>query len=308
MSGEAEPLQRERGRLFGLAYRMLGSAGDAEDAVQEAYARWYSQPRGGVASPPAFLTTTVTHLCLDELRSARRRRQQYPGVWLPEPVTDDGEGPWPDAGGSEHDPQEQLQRLESVSLAFLAILETLSPLERAVYLLADVFDYSHAEIGAMLDRTPEACRQVLRRARQRLTEAKRPRASAERHRQLLASFLRACRRGDIDELTRLLADDVVSRGDGGGYVTAANRPVHGVRAVSRLFGGLSKFTPPGLEVRLETVNGWPAALLILRGQLLSVLQVRTAGDRIDRIDNVLNPRKLRRVAAAFGLQVPTTAD
>lgn len=240
----------------------------------------------------------------DEAAARGGRRERYPGVWLPEPVADDGEGPWPDSAGSEHDPQELLQRLESVSLAFLALLETLSPLERAVHLLADLFDYSHAEIGVMLDRTPEACRQVLRRARQRLAEAKRPHASAQRHRELLASFLVACRRGDIDELTRLLADDVVSRGDGGGYVTAANRPVHGARAVSRLFGGLAKFMPPDLDARLEMVNGWPAALLMQRGRLLSVLQIRTGGGQIERIDNVLNPRKLARAAAAFGLQVP----
>jgi RNA polymerase sigma-70 factor (ECF subfamily) len=302
MSAQLDPLHAERGRLFGLAYRMLGSAGEAEDAVQEAYARWYAQPRDDVENPPGFLTTVVTRVCLDELKSARRQRETYPGVWLPEPVADDGEGPWPEAAGSEQDPEQSLQRLESVSLAFLALLETLSPLERAVYVLSDVFDYSHAEIGAMLERTPEACRQALRRAREQLAAGRRPRASAERHRELLGSFLRACRNGDIDELTRLLADDVVSRADGGGYVTAATKPVNGVRAVSRLFAGLAQFWPAGVTSRIETVNGWPAALVCVNGALVSVVQIRTSGDRVETIDQVMNPRKLARIGATFGLQ------
>lgn len=299
LSAGPDSLAGERRRLFGLAYRMLGSAGEAEDAVQEAYLRWYSQPREQVQCPPAFLTTVVTRLCLDRLKSARHRREQYPGVWLPEPLPHEGGLLAEPAHGA--DPQENLQRLESVSLAFLWLLEALSPLERAVYLLAEVFDYPHAEIADMLERTPQACRQALRRARQSLAHGRRAAASAERHRELLASFLAACRRGDIDQLTQLLADDVVSRADGGGVTAAANRPVHGLRAVSRLYTGLARQMPDGLAVRIETVNGWPAALLVCGPLLLSVVQVRVVGGRIDRIDNLLNPEKLWRLAAAFGL-------
>jgi RNA polymerase sigma-70 factor (ECF subfamily) len=292
VSAQADPLHAQRPRLFALAYRMLGSAGEAEDVVQEAYARWYSQPREGVQTPAAFLTTMVTNLCLDVLKSARRQREEYPGVWLPEPLA-------PDEAPS---PEEDLQRLESVSLAFLSLLESLSPLERAVYLLADVFDHSHAEIADILHRTPQACRQALHRARQSLAARKRTLAPEERHRELLASFIGATRRGDLDGLAQLLADDVESRADGGGYVTAATKPVVGVRAVSRLYAGLAKQIPPGLEVRIERINGRPSALLGVPGMLLSVMQVQVEGDRIVRIDNVISPRKLARVAAAFGLR------
>jgi RNA polymerase sigma-70 factor (ECF subfamily) len=189
-----------------------------------------------------------------------------------------------------------------VSLAFLALLETLGPLERAVYVLADVFDYSHAEVGAILGRTPEACRQTLKRAREHVASLKRTGAPPERHRELLASFFSACLRGDVDGLARLLADDVESRGDGGGYVNAAPKPLFGARAVSRLFIGIAKQAPPDFAVRIEAVNGQPSALLIAGGVLLGVMQIQVAGDRIARIDNVLNPRKLARVAKAFGLR------
>lgn len=291
MTARADPLHGERPRLFAIAYRMLGSAGEAEDVVQEAYARWYAQPRDGIASPPAFLTTMVTNLCLDELKSARRQRELYPGVWLPEPLA-------PEVAG----PEDDLQRLESVSFAFLSLLEALSPLERAVYVLAEVFDYSHGEVAAMLERTPDACRQALRRARQGLESRRRSVAPGEHDRELLASFVSACQRGEIDELARLLADDVESRADGGGYVTASTKPVIGVRAVSRLYAGVSKQLPRELERRIETVNGRPSALLVTHGILLSVLQVEVRGGRISRLDSVMNPRKLARVAAAFGLR------
>jgi RNA polymerase sigma-70 factor (ECF subfamily) len=281
-----------RARLFAIAYRMLGSAGEAEDVVQDAYMRWYSQPREDVENPPAFLTTMVTHLCLDVLKSARRRREEYPGVWLPEPAAPD-EVPGP---------EEDMARLESVSFAFLSLMETLSPLERAVYILADVFDYSHAEVGTILHRSPEACRQTLKRAREHVAALKCMTVPDERHRQLLVSFVSACRSGDVDELTRLLADDVESRADGGGYVNAVTKPLIGVRPVSRLFAGLAKQLPPDLQMRLQTVNGRPSALLIAGGFLASVVQIQVAGDRIARIDNVLNPNKLARVAAALGLR------
>ena len=290
-------LQNERGRLFSLAYRMLGSAGEAEDAVQEAFTRWYAQPRDAVQNPAGFLTTMVANICLDQLKSARRKREEYPGVWLPEPVA-----------ALEDGPEEDLQRLESISLAFVSLLEALSPLERAVFVLVEVFDYAHAEVAAMLDRTPEACRQALHRARRSLAAHRRAVAPAERHRALLLSFVAAVKRGDVDELARMLADDVASRADGGGFVNAAARPITGVRAVSRLFAGLSKQVPPDLAVRIETVNGWPAALLSSGDVLWSVVQLHADdGERILRIDNVMNPHKLARVAAAFGFRTATGA-
>ena len=306
MSAQADPLQHERARLFAIAYRMLGCVGEAEDVVQEAYVRWYSQPRDDVANPPAFLTTIVTHLCLDQLKSARRQREQYRGVWLPEPLADD----LPDAmlEDGAGDPQDDVERLESVSIAFLSLLDTLGPLERAVFVLAEIFDYPHAEVAAIVGRTPEACRKALSRAKQNLAGLKPVVRSADRHRELLVKFVEAVRRGHVDELARLLADDVESRADGGGHVTAATKPVVGVRAVSRLYAGLSPQLPPGLSARLHTVNGWPSALLIVGDILLSVVQVRVTGERIQRIDNVMNPHKLARLAAALGLKTLASAQ
>jgi RNA polymerase sigma-70 factor, ECF subfamily len=295
MSAQADPLQQERPRLFALAYRMLASVGEAEDIVQEAYLRWYSQPREDIKSPAAFLTTVVTHLCLDELKSGRRRREHYPGVWLPEPLAEET----PTAGG---DPQHDVERLESVSFAFLSVLDTLGPLERAVFLLAEIFDYPHAEVAAIVGRSVESCRKALSRAKQNLADRKPAPASVEEHRELLVSFITAVRRGHIDELAQLLADDVESRADGGGHVNAAAKPVIGARAVSRLYAGLSKQIPPGLSVRVETLNGLPTALLGVGDVLLSAMQVRVAGGKIQRIDNVLNPEKLARVAAARGMK------
>lgn len=295
IAAEADPLHAERPRLFALAYRMLGSAGEAEDVVQDAYMRWYAQPRDDVANPPGFLTTMVANQCLDVLKSARRQREEYPGVWLPEPA----------APGEVPGPEDDLQRLESLSLAFLSLLETLSPLERAVYLLGDVFDYSHAEVAAIVQRSPEACRQTLGRARKHLAALKWMRAPEARHRELLASFIVATRSGDIAALERLLANDVESRADGGGHVQAATKPVVGVRAVSRLFAGLSRQLPPELQVRVETLNGWPTALLSLDGVLWSALQIQVTDGLIARIDNVINPRKLARLAKALGLHTAT---
>ena len=298
-----DPLLAERGRLFGLSYRMLGSAGEAEDIVQEAYLRWYARPRPEVENPRAFLTTVVTHLCLDHLRSAQHRREQYPGVWLPEPLApDDLEADDLRAARNPATPEDDLEKLESISLAFLSLLQSLSPLERAVYVLAEVFDYSHAEVAEVIGRTPAACRQALRRAKQSLAAGRRDAAPAERHRELLGSFIAACRSGDIDNLTRLLAEDVVSRADGGGQVKATNRPVVGVRAVSRLYVGLRKVLPRDLVIRIETVNGWPTALMSSGGFLVSTLQIRVQGERIVRIDNVVNPAKLARVAKALGMR------
>jgi RNA polymerase sigma factor (sigma-70 family) len=212
MIGESAGPDAGRRKLFGLAYRMLGSAADAEDVVQEALLRWHTQSRADVRNPEAFLTTVVTRLCLDHLKSARLRLETYPGVWLPEPL---GEGEFDNvADASQPTPEENLQRLESVSLAFLAVLQALSPIERAVFLLAEIFDYSHSEIGKMIGRTPEACRQALHRSRQSLAASVPGDAPSESHRALLASFIRAVRRGDLEELMQLLTDDVESQARG----------------------------------------------------------------------------------------------
>lgn len=313
MTAQIDPVHGQRGRLFALAYRMLGSVGEAEDIVQEAYLRWYTEPRDEVRNPAAFLTTVVSHLCLDHLRS-RRHRSTYPGVWLPEPLPQDLEDELlqgdADAG---IDPQEALLRAESVSLAFLAVLEALSPFERAVYLLTEVFDHSHAEVGRLLQRSEDACRQALRRARRNLASRKRVVAPLEQHQRLLLSFLTACQQGRVEDLMQLLADDVRYYSDGGGVGPAANRPVQGPRAVARLQVGLWRMAPPGLEVRIVRVNGWPALVVMQGSHVQALLQVRVDGERIDRVDVVTNPAKLARLAEslrparASGVADPTGA-
>lgn len=300
MTAQIGPGHAQRGRLFALAYRMLGSVGEAEDIVQEAYLRWYAEPRDEVRNPAAFLTTVVSHLCLDQLRS--RRRSAYPGVWLPEPLPQDLEDELLQGDADAHlDPQEALLRAESVSLAFLAVLEALSPFERAVYLLTEVFDHSHAEVGRLLQRSEDACRQALRRARRHLASRKRGMASLEQHQRLLLSFLAACQQGRVEDLMQLLADDVRYCSDGGGVGPAANRPVQGPRAVARLQVGLWRMAPPGLEARIMRVNGWPALVVMQGSRVQALLQVRVDGHRIDRVDVVTHPAKLARLGVSLGV-------
>lgn len=305
MSAEVDPIAAQRPRLFGLAYRMLGSAAQAEDVVQEAFARWYAQPRNDVQSDAAFLTTVVTNLCLDHLKSARVQREHYPGPWLPEPIAVD-----PDDLRTEAPPDDrhasaeaELERLQSISLAFMALLDALTPLERAVYLLHEVFDYSHAEVAAIVGRNETACRQIHRRARKALHARKPAAASPERHRELLDAFLAACQRGDLDGLTKLLTDEVVARSDGGGKATAANRLVIGARAVARLYCGVWRNADNSARVQVRAINGWPALVVYAGDVLHSVIQIHSDGERINEVDAVLNPDKLARVAEALGLRV-----
>jgi RNA polymerase sigma-70 factor (ECF subfamily) len=304
MSAEIDPIAAQRPRLFGLAYRMLGSPAQAEDVVQEAYARWYAQPRDEVLNEAAFLTTVVTRLCLDQLKSARAQRERYPGVWLPEPLAVEPEELHAELGApAQHSAEHELERLESISLAFLALLESLTPLERAVYLLHEVFGYSHAEVAAITARSEAASRQIHRRAKQSLQARKPAVASPERHRELLAAFLAACQQGDLDGLTRLLAEDVVSRADGGGHAAAAIRPVAGARAVARLYRGFARRADPDTRAQILSINGWPSLVLCSGGVLRSVIQIRTDGERIDAIHAITNPEKLARLAGELGLTV-----
>lgn len=306
MNEMLDPVAAQRPRLFGLAYRMLGSVAQAEDVVQEAFVRWYAQPRVDVRNQAAFLSTVVTRLCLDQLRSARMKREHYPGPWLPEPIAVEPNDLHAEAWSQGvHDSAEtELERLQSISLAFLTLLETLTPLERAVYLLHAVFDYHHAEVAAIVGRNEAACRQVYHRARRSLHSRQPATASPERHREMLHAFLAACRNGGLDELMRLLADDVVSRSDGGGKVTAASRPVVGARAVARLYLGLARRLSREADVRIHAVNGWPAAVVAHAAEWLrAVIQIHTDGERIDAIHVIVNPDKLARLARALGLRV-----
>lgn len=290
MSDAAALYAEHRRFLLGLAYRMLGSVTEAEDAVQETFVRAQSAGAGDVASPRAWLATILTRICLDQLRSARVRREQYPGEWLPEPVRTDA----PDAVIAPVDPEDA----ESLSLAFLVLLERLSPLERAVFLLHEVFDYSHAEIAAILDREEPAIRQLFSRAKAHV-RAGRPRFAAdpERHRELVIRFATAIGQGDLDGLRSLLAADAVARSDGGGRAKAALRPVSGDERVARLLLGLARKAAADLRYDLVEINGRAGLTWRNASGVVGAMSFAIDRDRVTEIDMVLNPEKLGAVRA-----------
>jgi RNA polymerase sigma-70 factor (ECF subfamily) len=278
----SDPFGEQRPRLFALAYRMLGSAASAEDVLQEAWLRW--QKARDVETPAAWLSTVVTRLCLDELKSARARREAYVGPWLPEPIPTSPE---------EVDP-------ESVSMAFLRVLERLSPVERAVYLLHAVFDSSHGEIASMLGRDEPTVRQLFHRAKAHVL-ADRPRfaPSKEAHARLLSSFVEACARGDVTALRALLAEDAIAWTDGGGKVRAALNPLHGSDAIARFFVGVvRKGSAEELSVQVAEVNAWPTVVGRRRGVAAITLSIETDGSRIFAVHVVSNPDKLLRLQEA----------
>ena len=277
----------ERPRLFGLAYRMLGSVADAEDVVQDAFLRWRSA-EGEVRSAKAFLTTVVTRLSIDRLRVARQERETYFGPWLPEPlVTEDAA------------PEAQAELAESLSLAFLALLESLQPIERAVFLLHEAFQYSHDEIAAIVEKTPENCRQILSRARKQLS-AGRPRFQPrlEEQRALVEQFMHTCQTGDVPALVAMLVEDAEFRGDGGGKATAARVPIRGADKVARLLCALARKTSPTVVVRLVKINGQLAVVRYDAGATLDATLFDFAADgRIRAIHSIRNPDKLVRIPA-----------
>jgi len=282
--------------LFAVAYRMLGSATDAEDVVQDTWLRYSAAPPADVRSPRAFLTTIATRLCLDRLKSARAAREEYIGPWLPEPVVvDDTPGP-----------ERSLVLAESVTLAFMVLLETLSPEERAVFLLREVFEHDYADIAAMLQVTPANCRQLFHRAKARLAE-KRPRfrEAAAAKRPLVDRFVHALRAGDAEEFTTVLAADVGFWSDGGGKALAARRPLFGRDAVVNLLIGFRRAAPAAgvnlADVSLDTadVNGEPAMLLRVAGRLDSVYTFTIEDEAISAIRVVRNPDKLQFIERQF---------
>jgi RNA polymerase sigma-70 factor, ECF subfamily len=274
-------LEVHRSRLRALAYRMLGSAADADDVLQDAYLRWHDAHES-VESPGAWLTTTVTRLCLDRLKSARTQRETYIGPWLPEPVFT----------------QEDEVDVESISIAFLLLLERLTPVERAAYLLHAVFDNDHAEVARILGKNEATTRQAFHRAKAHLV-AERPRfaPSRERHTELLLAFVSACRSDDLAGLSALLAADARAHTDGGGQAQAARKVIGGRDAVGRFFLGLiKKGAGQSIDFQLETINGWPALVLIANEVRFAVLSVEVDADQIHAIHVVLCPTKLRSIS------------
>ena len=270
---------------------MLGTVGDTEDVLQDAYLRWQGADRADVANPAAYLTTIVTRLCLDLLKSARAKREVYVGPWLPEPLLTE---PAPD-------PAERAELADSLSMAFLVLLESLSPLERAAFLLREIFAYEYADIAGVLERDEPACRQLVSRARSHIG-ARRPRfpATLAEGERLTTEFLFACGTGDVGALMRLLANDVVLQSDGGGLVSAARRPVVGADDVARFMVGITKNPPADVRIELTRVNGDPGAVVFADAVVIFVLALEITAGLVTGVNIVRNPEKLARIPAAKG--------
>ncbi len=283
-----ESFESYRPLLFSIAYRMLGSASDAEDMLQDAYLRYQAAENREISELKAYLCTIVTHLCLDFLKSAHIQRENYIGPWLPEPVL---------TGEQYRNPFETAERHESISLAFLVLLEALTPAERAVFLLHEVFDFDYREIAEMIGKSAANCRQLCHRAKAYIAERHhRFDASRETHLRLINRFLIACQEGDVQGLKDMLAQDVINWGDGGGKALAALRPIMGVEAVTRLWLALARKAPATLAVSIEDVNGSPAALLWIDDALYAVVTFEVVDGKIQAIRDVLNPDKLEYIA------------
>ena len=283
----------ERRQLINLAYRLLGSLAEAEDAVQETYTRWYAMsPREqqAIRSPGAWLTTVTSRICLDLLGSARARRERYVGEWIPEPVPDPAE--WPGRPGAAADPADRVTLDESVSMAFLVVLESMTPAERVAFILHDVFRYSFTEVAEIVGRTPAACRQMASRARRRIRASQPPATPPARQAGIVRDFKQAWEAKDIDALIGLLDPDARVIADGGGLVSAALRPIEGREQIARGAVDLAALAP-GLTLLERTVNGQPGLVAQQDGVTVTVFAFEIAGDRITHIWAIRNPDKLR---------------
>jgi RNA polymerase sigma-70 factor (ECF subfamily) len=296
----SELYEELRPLMFSIAYRMLGSASEAEDIVQEAFLRFHRESGRGTAieSPKAYLSAITTRLSIDHLRSARVRRERYVGTWLPEPVLTD-------------DVPQHAETADSLSMAFLVLLESLTPVERAVFLLREVFDYGYEEIATVVGKSEENCRQIAVRAR-RQVEAKKPRfeASRKRREELARRFFDAMGEGDTDGLVGLLAADVVAYGDGGGKAPAFPRPLYGRDRVARLLVASTRFGGERLGLsgmRSATINGQPGALFFdVEGRPLGVVTLDIADDQVQTVRAISNPEKLAHLGTFPGRPAPTS--
>jgi RNA polymerase sigma-70 factor (ECF subfamily) len=285
----------ERRQLINLSYRLLGSLADAEDVVQEAYARWYAmsrQQQDAIASPGAWLTRVASRLCFNVLSSARARRETYVGEWIPEPLPEPREWITGRPDGISVDPADRVTLDESINMAFLVVLESMTPAERVAFILHDVFRYSFAEVADVVGRTPAACRQLASSARRRIRDSQAPATPADRQARIVRDFKRAWEAGDIDALVSLLDPDATVISDGGGLARTALHPIEGaeqiVRSLVRLEGRLRNLT-----ILERTVNGQPGLIAQQDGVTVSVFAFEVAGDQIKHIWAVRNPEKLR---------------
>jgi len=264
--------------LFGVAYRMTGSAMEAEDIVQEGWLRYQAVPPDTIRHAKAYLVQVVTRLALDHLKAARTQREEYIGPWLPEPILT-----------PENDPDETL------SLAFLTMLERLTPVERAVFLLREVFDYDYADIVPIVERSESSCRQIFRRAKTHLSEQPRFRPSTEAHYALLNAFAQVVNQGNLELLETLLAEDVAMYSDGGGKAVAIKKPIFGIVRVATFWRGLLRHAPPDTQVIIRTVNSLPAFVLWVNGEVYTVIAFDVLDGKVATIRSVLNPDKLEYI-------------
>lgn len=284
----------DRAALEGVAYRMLGSTSEAEDAVQEAYARWLAQPaadRAAVRKPTGWLVRTVSRICLDVLRSARVRRERYVGDWLPEPVPDHARWTSQAVSAGPPDPSEQVALDESLSMALLVVLETMTPAQRVAFVLHDVFGYTFTEIGDVVGRSPQASRQLASSARRRVGAARAPLTAGADHDAAVAAFKAAWESGDLDALLATLDPDAVVVTDGGGLVPALREAVRGADAVARVLLAI-RTREPTLALHPVSVNGEAGLLATGGGRVQTVIAIGAAGSRVSRVWAVRNPHKL----------------
>jgi len=289
-------VMNERARLVNVAYRLLGSLAEAEDAVQEAYARWYAmsrQQQGAINSPGAWLTTVTSRICLDLLGSARARRERYVGEWIPEPLPEPAEWSGGKPAGFAADPADRVTLDESVSMAFLVVLESMTPAERVAFVLHDVFRYPFAEVAEITGRTPAACRQLASSARRRIRASQAPPTPTARQAGVVREFKRALEAGDVGTLVGLLDPGAKVIADGGGLVSATLRPVEGAEQIARYLADLVQRAPDSVTFLERTVNGQPGLVAQQDDATVTVFAFRIAEDRITHIWAVRNPGKLR---------------
>ena len=297
--GQPDPglsaIMSERRQLINLSYRLLGSLADAEDAVQETYARWYAMPRPqqqAIESPGAWLTKVASRICLDLLGSARARRERYVGDWLPEPLPGPAEWVSGRSGGTTADPADRVTLDESVNMAFLVVLESMTPAERVTFILHDVFRYPFAEVAGIVGRTPAACRQLASSARRRIRASQPQAAPATGQASIVRAFKQAWEARDIDALVGLLDPDATATADTGGLAIALPSPIEGSEQIVRACLEVARMAPD-LTILERTVNGQPGLVAQQDDVIVTVFAFEVAGDRIKRIWAVRNPEKLR---------------
>ncbi|MEV0293653.1 RNA polymerase sigma-70 factor [Nocardia sp. NPDC050710] len=300
---EADLFEACRGRLEAIAYRLLGSAGDAEDAVQDTFLRWHAADRERIETPEAWLTKVLTNICLNQLTSARAKRETYVGQWLPEPVL---------AGDPMLGPADTVEQRESISIAMLTVMERLSPNERVVYVLREAFGYSHREIAEILDLTESNCQQIYRRAKQHVTtDRSRTEVDAVAARKIVEEFLAAALSGDTEPLIRLLTDDAVSIADGGGRMHARKTPIVGALDIARYLRGLFRPTDAKRAIAggnaalyAVVVNGGPALLIQGAERVYGIICLDATPDGVTAIHLQVNPDKLERITRRWAAAGP----